>query len=136
MKFFAMLLRYFSIAFSLIAGLFTTGVAAVLLLSGATNFRFEMLPFWKGNAALYWLLGIGLFGVIAAVLAFLRKLKPLLIVFTLLFTALMIYGFFISNVYRFSGAAEAKGLAWLAFGSVGAFFGSIMPTGDDKRRRA
>jgi hypothetical protein len=131
-----MLLRYFSIAFSLIAGLFTAGVAAVLLLSGSTNFRFEMLPFWKGGATLYWLLAIGLLGVIAALLAFLRKIKALLIVFTLLFLGLMVYGFFISNAYRFSGAAEAKGLAWLTFAAVGAFFGSIIPTGDDKRRRA
>ncbi len=136
MKFFAMLLRYFSIAFSLLAGLFTTGVAAVLLLSGATNFRFDMLPFWKGNAALYWLLAIGLLGVIAALLAFLRKIKVLLIAFTLLFLGLMIYGFFISYSYRFTGAAEAKSLAWLTFAAVGAFFGSILPTEDVNRRRA
>lgn len=136
MKVFAMLLRYFSIAFSLIAGLFTAGVAAVLLLSGSTNFRFEMLPFWKGTAALYWLLGIGLLGVIAALLAFMRKIKVLLIAFTVLFLGLMVYGFFISNAYRFAGAAEAKSLAWLTFAAVGAFFGSILPTENANRRRA
>jgi hypothetical protein len=125
-KFLAILLRYFSIAFSLLYGLFMTGVSAVLLLSGSGNFRFEMFPFWKGNAALYWLLGLGLFGTLAAVLAFVKKLMPLLVVFTLVLAGLMIYGFFINPVYRFGGAAEAKGMAWLAFGAVGAFFGSLM----------
>ena len=134
MKFFAMFLRYFSIAFSLIAGLFALGVSSVLLLSGATNFRFDMLPFWKGNAALYGLLAIGLFGIAAAVLAFFKKLKPLLVVFTLLLAFLMIYGFFISYSYRFSGAAEAKSIAWLAFGAIGAFFGSLFQF--EKRRQA
>ena len=134
MKFLAILLRYFSIAFSLLAGLFTFGVASVLLLSGGSNFRFEMLPFWKGNTALYWLAGIGLLGVIAAVLALLKKLKPLLVLFTLVFAGLMIYGFFFNTGYRFGGAAEAKSLAWLAFAAIGAFFGSMMPADGEKRR--
>lgn len=121
-----MLLRYFSIAFSLLAGLFAFGVASVLLLSGSTNFRFEMFPFWKGASALYWLLGIGLFGIIAAVLAFLKKVQPLLVVFTLILSCLMIYGFFLNMGYRFSGASEARSLAWLAFGSIGAFFGALL----------
>lgn len=134
MKFLAILLRYFSIAFSLVFGLFMTGVSSVLLLSGGTNFRFEMLPFWKGNAALYWLLGLGLFGIISAVLAFLKKVKPLLVLFTLALAGLLLYGFFFNVGYRFSGAAEAKSLAWLAFGAVGAFFGSLMQF--EKARRA
>lgn len=126
MKFLAILLRYFSIAFSLLSGLFMTGVALVLLISGATNFRLEMVPFWKGNAALYAVLVLGLSGILAAVLAFLKKLKVLLVVFTIVLAGLMIYGFFISPVYRFSGATEAKSVAWLTFGAVGAFFGSLM----------
>jgi len=125
-KFLAMLLRYYSIAFSLIFGFFMTGVAAVLLLSGNSNYKFEMLPFWKGNTALYGLLSLGLFGLLAALLALVKKARPLLVLFTLVFAGIFIYGFFMNMGYRFSGAAEAKTMAWLGFGAIGAFLGSLM----------
>lgn len=134
MKVFAMLLRYYSIAFSLIFGFFLTGVAVVLLISGSSNFKFEMLPFWKGNAALYGLLAIGLFGLIAALLAFLRKAKGLLVLFTLALAGLLIYGFFISPVYRFGGPNEAKLITWVALAAICAFLGSLMQF--EKPRRA
>lgn len=133
MKFLAILLRYFSIAFSLICGLFMTGVSFVLLVSSATNFRLDMVPFLKGTAALYAVLALGLFGVLAAALAFLKKLKFLLVAFTVVLLGAMIYGYFVSPVYRFSGAAEAKTTAWLAFAAVGAFFGSLMQFERPKR---
>jgi hypothetical protein len=128
-----MLLRYYSIAFSLIFGFFMTGVAAVLLLSGTSNYRLEMLPFWKGTTALYGLLCLGLFGLLAALLALMKKVKPLLVLFTLVFAGLFIYGFFMNVGYRFSGAAEAKTLAWLGLAAVCAFLGSLMQFGKPRR---
>ncbi len=133
MKFLAILLRYFSIAFSLMCGLFLTGVAFVLLISGAKNFRLDMLPFWKGNAALYAILVLGLFGIVAAVLALLKKLKAALVVFALVLAGLMIYGFFVSPVYRFSGPAEAKAVTWLTLGAVVAFLCSLLQFERPKR---
>ncbi len=121
-----MLLRYYSIAFSLIFGFFMTGVAAVLMLSGGSNYKFEMLPFWKGNSALYGLLAIGLLGLLAALLALMKKAKPLLVLFTLVFACIFVYGYFISPAYRFGGAAEAKTFVWVALAAVAAFLGSLM----------
>ena len=129
-----MLLRYYSIAFSLLFGLFMTGVAVVLLISGTANYRFEMLPFWKGNTVLYGLLSVGLLGIIASLLALMKKMKALLVLFTLVFAGLFIYGYFMNMAYRFGSAAEAKGMAWLAFGAIGAFFGALMQF--EKPRRA
>ena len=125
MKVMAIVLRYYSIAFSVILSLFMTGVATVLLLSGSSNYKFEMLPFWKGPSALYGLLVLGLFGVAASILALLKKAQPLLVVFTLALAGVIIYGFFMSPVYRFRGEAEAKSILWLAVGAAIAFLCSF-----------
>lgn len=103
-----------------------TGVSVVLLLSGAQNYKFDMLPFWKGESALYWLLALGLVGIAAATLAFLGKLKPLIVLFTLTAFALLLYGYFLSPVYRFGGAAEAKSTLWIVLAALGAFLASLM----------
>lgn len=106
--------------------MFMTGVSLVLLVSGSQNFKFDMLPFWKGETALYGLLALGILGIAAAALALLGKLKPLIVVYTLAAFALMVYGFFISPVYRFAGQAEAMNAVWLALAALCAFLASLM----------
>lgn len=135
MKLFAMLLRFFSYLFSLVFGLFVAGISAVLLISGATNYRFDMVPWVKGETVLYVLLCIGLLGALAAVLALLGKWRALLVAFTFASFALLVYGFFVSPVYRFYSADQAKSVAWLAFAALGAFFGSLMQYYPVARRR-
>jgi hypothetical protein len=130
-----MLLRFFSYLFSLVFGLFVAGISAVLLISGATNYRFDMVPWLKGGTVLYVLLGAGLTGVLAAVLALAGKWKPLLVIFTFVCFALLVYGFFVSPVYRFYSADQAKSVAWLAFAALGAFAGSLMQYYPAARRR-
>ncbi len=135
MKLFAMVLRFYSYLFSLLFGLFVEGIAAVLLLSGATNYRFDMVPWVKGDAVLYVLLCAGLIGVVAAVLALTGKWKPLLVAFTFVCFALLVYGFFVSPVYRFYSADQAEAVAWLSFAALGAFAGSLMQYYPAARRR-
>jgi hypothetical protein len=134
-KLFAMVLRFYSYLFSLVFGLFVAGIAAVLLLSGATNYRFDMVPWVKGDAVLYVLLCSGLIGVLAAVLALTGKWKPLLVAFTFVCFALLVYGFFVSPVYRFYSADQAEAVAWLSFAALGAFAGSLMQYYPAARRR-
>ena len=110
-----------------------TGVSVVLLLSGSQNYKFDMLPFWKGESALYWLLALGLAGVAAAVLAFLGKLKPLIVLYTLAAFAVLMYGYFISPVYRFGGEAEAKNALWIVLAALSAFLASLMHLKNPKR---
>jgi K+-sensing histidine kinase KdpD len=130
-----MVLRFYSYLFSLVFGLFVAGIAAVLLLSGATNYRFDMVPWVKGDAVLYVLLSAGLIGVLAAVLALTGKWKPLLVAFTFVCFALLVYGFFVSPVYRFYSADQAEAVAWLSFAALGAFAGSLMQYYPAARRR-
>jgi uncharacterized PurR-regulated membrane protein YhhQ (DUF165 family) len=103
-----------------------TGVSLVLLLSGAQNFKFDMLPFWKGESALYGLLALGVLGVAAAALALLGKLKPLIVLYTLGTFALLTYGYFVSPVYRFGGESEALSVLWLVLAALLAFLASLM----------
>jgi hypothetical protein len=128
-----MVLRFYSCLFALILGIFMTGVSLILLISGSVNFKFDMLPFWKGNSALYGLLALGLVGIAAALLGFLRKVKPLLVVYTLLLLALLVYGYFLSPVYRFSGDAEAKNIVYIAVAALCAFLGSLMQFKEPRR---
>lgn len=125
MKVVAMLLRYYSSVFAIVFGLFLAGISSVLLISGATNFKFEMIPYWKGDPVLYWLLGIGLFGVIAGVLGLRRQVRALLLLFCLLVCCLFVYGFYISPIYRFQGAPEAKNSLWLLLAALVALAGSF-----------
>ena len=135
MKLFAMLLRFFSYLFSLLFGLFLAGIAVVLLITGAKNYRFDMVPWFKGETVLYVLLGAGILGALAAVLALLGKWKPLLVAFTFASFVLLVYGFFVSPVYRFYGPDQAKSVAWLSFAALGAFIGSLMQYYPAARRR-
>lgn len=121
----AMVLRFYSCLFALVLGLFLTGVSLVLLASGAQNYKFDMLPFWKGETALYGMLVLGVFGIAAAVLAFRGKLRPLIVVYTLAAFALLVYGYFISPIYRFGGEAEAKTTLWIVVAALAAFLASL-----------
>lgn len=120
-----MALKYYSILLSFVVGLFLTGLGLLSILTNAQNMKMEMLPFWKGPTLWYGVLCLGLLGVIAAVAAALKKAKILLVIFTLAGFGLVVYGYFLSAAYRFSGASEAKGALAFAFGMLGAFFGSL-----------
>lgn len=126
MKFFAMALRFWSYVFALFLGLFCAGIGLVLLISGTPNYRLDMLPWFKGSAAVYALLLLGLFGVAAALLSYTGKAKPLLAVFCITALILMAYGYFLSPIYRFGGASEAWGAFFLMLGALGASFGALM----------
>ncbi|WP_321475673.1 hypothetical protein [uncultured Paludibaculum sp.] len=133
LKVIAMVLRFYSCLFALLAGLFMTGVSSLLLLNDAKNFKLDMLPFWKGESALYGMLVLGLLGIAAALLGLVKKVKPLLVLYTVIVFALMIYGFFLSPVYRFSGAPEAKSVAWVAVAALIAVVGAFMQYREARR---
>jgi len=133
-KIFALLLRYWSYLFAGLFGVFLAGIAAVLLISGSSNFRLSQIPFWQGMPVLYGLLAIGILGVVAALIGLLKGMRPLLLVWTLLVFCLLVYGYFISPKHYFAlGAPEAKGAAWLSLGALGAFFGALAQYRNGKR---
>ena len=65
-----MLLRLYSYLFGLILSLFALGLAAVAIMSDGGRLNLEMLP-WKGQTLTFWLLGIGIAGLVSVGLALL-----------------------------------------------------------------
>lgn len=133
LKVIAMVLRFYSCLFALLAGLFMTGISCVLLFTGAKNFKLDMLPYWKGETAVYGMLVLGLIGIAAALLGLVKKVKPLLLAYTVILFALMIYGFFLSPAYRFPGASEAKGVAWMSLAALLAVVGAFVQFREARR---
>ena len=125
MKVLGLLLRLWSCAFSILAGLFLCALALLIVAGNIHNLDMSMLPWWKGNALTAWLAILGLAGILSGGLALLNKFKPLLVIYTLAAFVLIVYGFFINMAFRFDGRQGATSVAWLALGALLAFLGSL-----------
>jgi hypothetical protein len=135
-KFLAVVLRMWSCAFSLLAGLFLTGLATLIVSTDIHNLNMTMLPWWKGTTLTVMLFVLGLSGILAGVLALLSKIKPLLVVFTLVAFGVIVDGFFINPTHRFDGKAGFISAAWLALAALVAFAGSFAQFCNCKSNRA
>lgn len=133
MKFLAAVLRLWSCAFSLVIGIFLTGLAILIVSTDIHNLNMTMLPWWKGTTLTVMLLVLGLSGIVAGVLAFLGKLKPLLVIFTLVAVGVIVDGFFLNPGHQFDGKAGATSAAWLALAALLAFAGSLTQFGNSRR---
>ena len=125
MKFLAVLLRLWSCAFSLVIGLFLTALATLIVTTDIHNLDMSMLPWWKGTTLVVMLFIFGFSGILASVLALLKKIRPLLVLFTLVAFGVIVDGYFINSAYRFDGKAGAISAAWLALAALVAFAGSF-----------
>lgn len=133
MKFLAAALRLWSCAFSLVVGILLTGLTILIVSTDIHNLNMTMLPWWKGTTLTVMLLVLGLSGILAGVLAFLGKLKPLLVIFTLVAVGVIVDGFFLNAAYQFDGKAGAISAAWLALAALLAFAGSLTQFGNSRR---
>jgi hypothetical protein len=124
-KFFAVVLRLWSCAFSLFLGLFLTGLATLIVTANIHNLDMTMLPWWKGTTLTVMLFIFGLSGILAGVLAALKRIKPLLVVYTLVALAVIVDGYFLNASYHFDGKASFISAAWLALAALVAFAGSF-----------
>lgn len=107
------ILRFYSYVFQAIISLGALGVGAVAAMSDNTTFQFEFLP-WSGKELQNWLIALGVIGLASVVLAFKGKLKFLFLAWTVVVTALVARGIFLSG-YRFEGESDFKwALAFLA----------------------
>ena len=125
MKFFAAVLRLWSCAFSVILGLFLTGLATLIVAFDIHNLNMTMLPWWTGTTLIVMLFILGVSGILAGVLAALKMIKPLLVLYTLVAFAVIVDGYFLNASYRFDGKAGAMSAAWLALAALVAFAGSL-----------
>jgi hypothetical protein len=117
------LLLIYSFLFHFVLALFLLGLAYVPLSAGAHNLKLGMLP-WEGRRLTYWVLTLGVAGLLCVFLAVTRIFRFVFPFWTLLILILMFRGFFLSS-YTFSGAAGFRVAAWLVFGAFVAFIGSL-----------
>ncbi|MGH9614754.1 MAG: hypothetical protein ACRD4P_16935 [Bryobacteraceae bacterium] len=130
-KVIAWLLRVYSYLFHLLLSLFLVGIAIVSLASRPQTLKLGMLP-WTGPGLSWWVLGLGIIGLICIFLAITGIVRFLFSLWTLLIFILILRGFFLSP-FTFSGAAQFQGAIWLTIGALVAFLGSL--TLLTKRRR-
>jgi len=124
-KFLAVALRMWSCAFSVITGLFLTGLGILIVATDIHNLNLTMLPWWKDTTLTVMLFVLGLSGILAGVLALLNKIKPLLVVFTLVAFGVIVDGFFLNPAHRFDGESGFKSAIWLALAALVAIAGSF-----------
>jgi hypothetical protein len=75
---------------------------------------------------------LGLSGIVAGILAALKRIKPLLVVYTLVAFAVIVDGYFLNATYRFDGKSGAMSAAWLALAALLAFAGSFAQFGNSR----
>ena len=134
MRVFGGLLRLFSYLFHVVLALFLLGLSVVNLATGSPALSLGMLP-WRGEALTGWLLGLSLFALLSIVLAVLGKTRWLFVLWALCAFVLMVRGFFLTS-YHFPSASAARGAAWMTFGALVAFIGSLTDAGDEPRQKA
>jgi hypothetical protein len=119
-----MLLRMYSYLFLAILSLFVFGIGLVGWLSGAGNMRLRLLPFWQGAELQYWLLGLGVCGLLAAAWALLGKWRVPAALLTLGAFGLLVYSYVFSRFY-FQRPGDAEFAGWLLLAALVAVYGSM-----------
>lgn len=112
---------------------FLIGMSLVVLLSDSGSFSLELVPWWTGRELAKWLLGAGLFGLLASSLAASGRLPVLQLLWTAAVFGTLAYGFYWSN-YKwedydgFRSSLNMTGAAFTAFvGSITGLFGRRTP---------
>lgn len=121
MKVIGMIVKIYSYLYHLVLALLLAALATVAFATGLHNLRLEMLP-WTGTALSWWLLSLGLAGVLCTALAVKGVLRAAFLVWTVAVLALMIRGFFFSP-YRFAGWQGFWMILLLVFGALVAVLG-------------
>jgi hypothetical protein len=99
-------------------------LGGVALISGVENLHLETLP-WKGASLNYWLIGLGITGLLSVILAFTGTFRYLLPLWSLYVTGMLIRGVFLSPQISFAGPDEFRQMLWLVGGSLIALLGSL-----------
>ena len=133
------LLRIYSYLYHTALALLLVGMSLVAVASRSHSLQLGMLP-WKGRELTYWLLGVGLAGLLSVFLALIGKLRFLFLLYAIGIFAMMLRGYFL-GVYGFSGKDEFRFAVLLTAGALLAVFGawsrfrsSSRKSGRSKRR--
>ena len=119
----ALILRLFSYVYHVILSLGLLALGAVALLSDTNNLRLEMLP-WTGIELNYWLVGMGLFGLLSVLLAVTGKFRLLFPLWSFFVLVMMVRGYLILP-YTFEGEDHFYRILALIAGALIAFLASL-----------
>ena len=114
-------MQIYSYLFHAALALFLLAISALALVSG-TPLHLGMLP-WTGMTLVYVVLGGGLAGLVAIVLALGGHLRGLFFLWSLAVFVLMVRGFFLSGYY-FGDAGMVKTALYLTVGALLAMVGA------------
>lgn len=134
MAFLRALMRVYAYIYFLLISFIFLALAVIAYQSGSHNLRLEMLP-WTGETLSRWLLGLGLAGVFAILLAATGWFRFLFPFFALYVTFLMFRGLFASS-YSFDSRDAFVGGVWLWLGAAVAFLCSLLEFKGRSRKRS
>jgi ABC-type maltose transport system permease subunit len=117
-------MRTFSYIYHFLLALVMLALSVVALANGRHNLKLDMLP-WKESQLTYALLILGLFGIIAVVLALKGTLRLLFFFWSLAVLVLMFKGYVFSP-YSFAGSDEFTKALYLMAGAILACIGAWM----------
>ena len=129
-----LIMRIFSFVFHFLLGLVMAAVGFIALISNQHTLQISVLP-WTGPTLTYCLFFIGLAAIVITVLAAMRILPLLFVVWSLAVFVMLVRGYFLSS-YNFGMTGVSTAL-YLIGGSLLALIGSAlqMRSGDRSVRR-
>lgn len=125
MKILHFLLRLYSYLFTLATSVFLAGMGVVAFLSDQHTWRVDAIPSLEGSSLSSFFLALGLFGILAVLLAFFNKFRFLHPLVTLGYLVGFVYCFFWFG-YRFNGLEEFQWALGLGSGFFGNFLSSLL----------
>lgn len=118
-------LRVYSFLVHLPLVLFLIGASGVALLSGQHTLHLDLLP-WEGAKLTWWMLGLGLAGLAAWILAALGRLGWLFGAWALAVPVVLVRGFFLSP-RGFEDRAAFLNALYLTLAMIAAAIGACLP---------
>ncbi|MBI3208435.1 MAG: hypothetical protein HYZ37_05985 [Candidatus Solibacter usitatus] len=125
------LLRFFAYLLHLPIAIFAAALGLFGWLDGAANMTIDFLP-WSGKALAYWLLGVGIAGVLSALLAICGKTRALFAVYAAVVFCLTVNGVFFSG-HKYSGSSDFRWTLVFALCTLIALIGTL--TKGERQRR-
>lgn len=130
MRFLVLILRVLSYGYHTLLGLFLLGIGVVGKMSPSTSFYTPALP-GEAESQPIWAIGLGLIALLTVALSALKDFRPPFVLWTLAAVVLMYRGFFWGD-YTYADVDEFKTVLYLFGGSVLAFIGAALSTGDKR----
>ena len=112
--------------------LFETGISLALLLfgglallGGAASMKLETIPWWQGTALNYWLVGLGIFGLLCVGLAILGKFRILIALWSLAVLVVLLRDVFVLPSVTFAGQSDFHDWLLITAGAAVAALGGM-----------